>query len=597
MSTSILSIRHFLTPIAFLAIVCSLPERAHGQATTNVWGSGSGLWTDAASWASNGVPLTNVTTNGSYSIARFTNTSMVTVSNAPGASTTARQVVLTNNVRITLDANGGFFGFGSTFLTDNTNQVVFTNGGFAVGLGAVGYTRSGVSVVIGGSSTALTNAGVNSNGTLTTFGLTFAYSEQNGQKASNNQIRVVSGADLVLSNANSTQIGWLRTNNSATRGEVVSNSITVSGAGSLLTNSTVVTYVGRLGATTATADGTTNALVSGNRLVVEDNGSALLNGIVYVGFNASTNASSITTDNSIEVGTGGSLRAGRAYIGWSSSANTTSNRMTLSGGSINLTNTTTDALLVFAGAANGNSLEVSGGTLTASAVNIGTSGNTGQANLKMDGGTINAGSLNTGATYGRFADATAQAGFNGGTLNVSNLVHQRADLFTLGDGTGTAATLNLLGGRTNQLTAGLLVNSDGVLTGNGVIAADSAGTTATFVRNAGAITAGSGQTLRVVGSLTNQSGSSLSVSNGGAFIASAASTNAGTVNIGSGSSATFSNGLSSAGSLIIDGTLTGATTIASGGTLSGSGTMASAVQIGSGGTLAIGNSPGTMTFD
>ena len=148
-------------PALMLALAVLFPVRAAAQITTNVWGSGSGLWTDAASWASNGVPLTNVTTNGSYSIARFTNTSMVTVSNAPGASTTARQGVLTNNVRITLDANGGFFGFGSSFLTDNTNQVVFTNGGFAVGLGAVGYARSGVSVVIGGSSTALTNAGVN----------------------------------------------------------------------------------------------------------------------------------------------------------------------------------------------------------------------------------------------------------------------------------------------------------------------------------------------------------------------------------------------------------------------------------------------------
>jgi hypothetical protein len=85
------------------------------------------------------------------------------------------------------------------------------------------------------------------------------------------------------------------------------------------------------------------------------------------------------------------------------------------------------------------------------------------------------------------------------------------------------------------------------------------------------------------------------VSNGGAFLASEASTNAGTINIGSGSAATFSNGLSSAGSIIVDGTLTGATMIATGGVLSGSGTMASAVTIA--GTLAIGNSPGTMTFE
>ncbi|MFM6172215.1 MAG: beta strand repeat-containing protein, partial [Sphaerospermopsis kisseleviana] len=530
-----------------LAIVLSLPDRAHGQATTNVWGASSGVWTNAAAWASNGVPLTNVTTNGSYSIARFTNTSMVTVSNALGASTTARQVFLTNNVRITFDANGGFFGFGNTFQAQNTNQVVFTNGGFALELGAFGYQRNAASVVIGGSSTVLTNASVNSNGTLTSFTLNFGYSSGSGTKASNNQLRVVSGADLVFNASGSSHIGWVFTNNSATRAESVSNSITVSGAGSLFTNSSAVNYVGRLGSTTSSNDATTNALVSGNRLVVEDSGSAVLNGIVYVGFNASTNASSIMTDNSIEVGTGGSLQADRAYIGWSFSANTTSNRMTLSGGSINLTNTT-DALRVFAGAANGNSLEVSGGTLTASAVSIGQFGNDGQANLKMDGGTVNVATLTIAATYGRFADATAQAGFNGGTLNVSNLVHERADLFTLGDGTGTVATLNLLGGRTNQLTAGLLVNSDGVLSGNGVIAANTAGTSATAVRNSGTISAGAGQTLRVVGSLTNQSGSTLSVSNGGAFIASAASTNAGTVNIGSGSSATFSNGLSSAGS-------------------------------------------------
>jgi hypothetical protein len=198
-------------------------------------------------------------------------------------------------------------------------------------------------------------------------------------------------------------------------------------------------------------------------------------------------------------------------------------------------------------------LEVSGGTLTTRNINIGTTGNAGQANLKMDGGTINADVLTIGGIYGRFADGTAQAGFNGGTLNVSNLVHNRGTLFTLGDGAGTAATLNLLGGETNRVASGMLVNSDGTL----------------------------------------------NLTNNGTLIASAASTNAGTVNIGSGSAAAFGNGLSTSGSLIVDGTLTGATTIASGGVLSGSGTIASATIDGlhsPGHTIGIQTFGGGLTY-
>jgi fibronectin-binding autotransporter adhesin len=196
--------------------------------------------------------------------------------------------------------------------------------------------------------------------------------------------------------------------------------------------------------------------------------------------------------------------------------------------------------------------------------------------------------LNTGNNVFDFSGGTIRAG-------AANFV---TGALTVGDANAAvAASYVLTGNGTHGIGALLTVQSDGSVSGNGVIAASTNGTTATAVLNSGLISAGSGQTLRVVGSLTNQSGATLSVTNGGSFIASAASTNAGTVRIGSGSAATFSNGLSSAGALIVDGTLTGATTIASGGVLSGSGTMASAVTIGNGGTLAIGNSPGTMTFE
>jgi len=584
MKNSILSIHRLITPIALLAIVCSLPERVHGQATTNVWGASSGLWTDAAAWASNGVPLTNVTTTGDHSIARFTNTSMVTVSNAAGASNTVRLITPIENAKVTFDANGGFLGSGANMSAGNGYEVVFTNGNFGISLAAVGVGRSGAQVSIAGASTVFDNVTLNSDGSTVGRGLAIGQSS-----GSNNQIRIESGA---VFNTVGGFIGYILDNTNPTTAASLNNSVVVSGAGSTWNNTAAASYVGRVASNSAI-----NTLVSGNSLVVEEGGAVSWRGTTYVGNNPATDAGAIVANNELLVRSGGSFETGVLLIGWTTSANTSSNLVTLSGGSISLTNTG-ENVRVFAGAGNGNTLEVTGGTLTAAnAVNIGTSGNAGQANLKMDGGTINAGVLTIGATYGRFADGTAEAGFNGGTLNVSNLVHGRNTLFTLGDAdSASVATLNLLGGTTNRLTAGLLVNSDGVLTGNGVIAADTAGSTATFIRNAGTISA-DGQTLRLVGSLTNQSGSTLSVSNGGAFLASEASTNAGTVNIGSGSAATFSNGLSSAGSLIVDGTLTGATTIASGGVLSGSGTMASAVTIGNGGTLAIGNSPGTMTFN
>ena len=341
-----------------------------------------------------------------------------------------------------------------------------------------------------------------------------------------------------------------------------SNTVVVSGAGSVFNSSgtvsvSVVASTGNV--LRVTNGGVLNISNSGQLRVGDGTGSAG-NSLLVSGAGSTINLGTGTTvgvalgtsqsNNSLTVADGGFLQATSATLTVLSSGG--GNLFRVDGGTANLLGLT----------AQFNTVDVRAGELNVS----GTILNTGNNVFDFSGGTIRAGAAN----------------FNTGAL-------------TVGDGSGVAAGYVLTGNGTHGIGSVLTVQSDGSVSGNGVIAASTNGSTATAVLNSGTISAGSGQTLRVVGSMTNQGGSTLSVSNGGVFIASAASTNAGTINIGSGSAATFSNGLSSAGAINVNGTLTGGTTIASGGILSGSGTMASAVTIS--GTLAIGNSPGTMTFE
>jgi len=379
---------------------------------------------------------------------------------------------------------------------------------------------------------------------------------------------------------------------------------------------------------------------SGNQFVVSG-GSAVSAAGLVVGSLAGANDNRATVE-----GAGSELRL-RGTLTLNQASTTTNNALVISnGGSVYVTNATASSARILVGNSasqtnDGASILITGSgsqlVSTTDNINFGTSpvGGTGNRITVADGGLLEA--TNASLNLAMSVDSAVRFVMDGGTANLRRTTLQRATMdmlsgslnfsqdfttaatwtldfaggtisagsanfltgaLTVGDGNAAvAAGYVLTGNGTHGIGDLLTVQTDGSVSGNGVIAADAAGTTATAVRNSGVISAGSGQTLRVVGSLTNQSGATLSVANGGTFIASAASTNAGTVNIGSGSAATFSNGLSSAGSLIVNGTLTGATTVSGGGVLSGAGTMASAVTIGDGGTLAVGNSPGTMTFD
>lgn len=537
-------------PFLTLALVLSGLSSAVAQTGTNTWVTNrSGDYLEATNWAGGVAP--GISSNVVFNNPDLLTTSTVTFS----ASATNGQAWFQRGVFVMQTGanswtltNATPLQIGTVNTTGFVADVTFDGGTVNVSTGqvVVGVQANNSNSVLRltngaildsqGSSALLVGRAGSSNQLVVAGGsiASAAGLQAGSQTGSSNNLTTVHGAgsELRLRGSLTLNVGQGTSNNAL----VISNGGTV-----YVTNATAGSARIFLG----NSVGTTN---DGASILITGSGSRLITTADQIQFNT-TNVVAGATGNRMTVANGGLLQATNASLQMATPL-VSSNRFIMDGGTANLRRTTLQnaSMDVLSGQLNFSEDFTTALTWT----------------LNFAGGTISAGSAN----------------FNTGAL-------------TVGDGSGVAAGYVLTGNGTHGIGSVLTVRSDGSVSGNGVIASNAAGTTATAVLNSGTISAGAGQTLRVVGSLTNQIGSTLSVSNGGAFIASAASTNAGTVNIGSGSSATFSNGLSSAGAINVNGTLTGATTVASGGMLSGSGTMASVVTIS--GTLAPGNSIGTLT--
>lgn len=228
----------------------------------------------------------------------------------------------------------------------------------------------------------------------------------------------------------------------------------------------------------------------------------------------------------------------------------------------------------------------SGQTYTSGDVQVGT-GTAGTQTLNMNGGTLTASTLlsNVGSTGNN-----AVVNLNGGTINAT-LIQRYQE--------GNSQAFNWNDGTIANISSGNLTLNKSLGTSNLVISLAGTGTH-TFD-----ISSGKTATVASTAILADKSGEhgTLNKAGTGTLTISSVSTYTGATTISTGTLVIGSTG-SIAGSseinLVAGSTLNVSAvsgfTLASGQSLKGSGTVVGALTVGSGATLAIGNSPGTMTF-
>jgi T5SS/PEP-CTERM-associated repeat protein len=264
--------------------------------------------------------------------------------------------------------------------------------------------------------------------------------------SSNNTV-LVSGAGSLWTNSSSLYLGRFGSSNQLSildGGKVVdtvgmigyyasssSNTVLVSGAGSLWSNRTL--YVGAYG--------------SSNLLSIL-NGGVVANGGGYIGRYASS------SNNTVLVSGAGSLWTNSAlYVGYSGSFH----RLSIAdSGSVRATN-----VIMGVGESTGNAINVSGGSLLVTNASANGWMEVRRGTLTLNSGTITTDSLI--ATNG----AASVVSFNGGLLQSGGTTISNGVPFTVGDST-SAATLDLLGG-THIFADGLMISTNSSLIGNGGI--------------------------------------------------------------------------------------------------------------------------------
>lgn len=381
-----------------------------------------------------------------------------------GTLTTLHGSSISNNNDFVI---GGTAGQSVTWnIRGGTNRIFLTAGNNTL----IGSSSRSNMVVVTGTGTVWTNSGD------LYVGLTTG--------AHSNTLVVTSGGCVFNSNA---FIGFGGANNEAN-----SNAVIVTGSGSQWINSGTITIGGSAGGNNNALIVTNGGMVvsvgglvgntpnDGNRAVVTGSGSTWTNtGTLTVG--ADQGASSLTISESGQVfsasatigaGSGGGHAGGQNSVLVTGTNSLWSNTGVLLVGDFIANNTltitnagtvlTTNLVVGNQTTSTGNRLDVAGGSLYVTNA-LGTATldvRRGTNNLNSGTITVNKLVLTTGAT-GRF-------NFNGGNLNVAGTFVTNTLAFVVGDGLGNTATLNLLGG-TNNFNNGLTNQTDGFITGGGVV--------------------------------------------------------------------------------------------------------------------------------
>jgi T5SS/PEP-CTERM-associated repeat protein len=304
---------------------------------------------------------------------------------------------------------------GDMWMRGASNSMTIASGGTVYNnSGGVGIDGDYDVMVVTGNGSVWSNASVGvgnvghfnsliiTNGGVVYGGNGYVGQSQLLSTSSSSNVVLVTGSGSVWSNRNNLYIGTWSDGNSVT----ISNGGTVYNADA---------YMG-------TSGGSNNAvLVGGNGATWRSQGD------LRIGWGWGSSSNQLT------IGAGGSVLANNAYVG--SDSSTVGNRITVSGGSLYVTN------------------------------------GLGNASLNVIGGTF---ALNSGMVMVDSLVATSgpngTVSFSGGTLNTKATKVNNGSVFTVGDGS-SAATLNLQGG-THSFASGLVISSNALIRGVGTIYAN-----------------------------------------------------------------------------------------------------------------------------
>jgi len=369
-----------------------------------------------------------------------------------------------NNVAV-VTGSGSIWGNSTLTIGQHgaNDQLIVTNGGRVFcSSGYLGDSASKCVAVVAGTGSVWSNAtilyvGMNYGSnqlTIADGGMMYSPSGYVGaQTSSSNNVALVTGAGSVWTNRIDLYVGFRSTG----------NRLIMTNGGAVVCNFGVL---GRY------ASGQSNVVT------VSGNGARWENRIeLYVGW---AGAASM-----LEIGSGGSVIASNAYVGYDAGAD--GNRINVTGGSLIVTNDTSDG-----------ALDIRRGTLT-----------------------FNSGTVTVNRLFAA-SGASSVVQFNGGVLNTSTTRVDNGTVFVVGNGTD-AATLNLLGGG-HSFANELRITNNATLAGAGAI------TAAVTIHSGGVLSPGNSIGTNTVASLTLESGSTLAVEVDGATADQAVVT--GTANLG-----------------------------------------------------------------
>ena len=518
--------------------------------------------------------------------------------------------------------NGGAAGtLGSGDVTDNANLTfnrsdTFTVGNAITGSGSLTQAGAGTTILTGTnaySGATLISAGTLQNGDGGATGSFGTGAITNNANITYNHSNIIaldhmSGTGSVT--VNGTNAVWVQNAEAYTGTTTINNGanglwLGVHNALGSLSGSSTITGSGIL--VLSRTDNTTlsNNITGGVQLLMNDAGV-----VTMTGANSYT-GKTIMWSGGMTVSSFNSVNGGTPLLATSSlGAPTTPTNGAIGmgqGSTVTLTYTgtgeTTDRILGLAGPTGSGAILDQAGTGLLKFTGAVNSSASGAITLTLRGSTAGTGEMSGAIGNSSFATGVTKTGTGTWTLSGANTY---TGLTTVSAGTlaegvsnaistgaltvdGATAIFNLGASHTDSVGTVTLANG-GSITGTGTSALTSTATFAMQSGSVGAILAGS------VG---------LTKSTAGTVTLSAANTYTGVTTISAGTLVLASSGSIAASSAVDLGTsgtfnvsaVSGGFSLASGQTLKGSGTVTGAITVASGATLAIGNSPGTVTFD
>jgi hypothetical protein len=475
-------------------LACSIAAAAFMSSAwaQKTWiGADAADWATGANWNPSGPPTTSDALrfdSGTYSVTASGNVS-------GGA-------LLTTNRTGTITLNLGE----SNTLTAGAWEVRF--GGLVLSNG--NYTFSSFAVTTAGGATNSANVTISgANTAVNAAGMANSFTRNSSSGTLRDAVLTVS-AGAKLTNSSTTGDTWF-TAGVASAGAVASNTVTVTGSGSVFSNAAATWTLFRIA-----GGGTLPNSILDNLVEVKDGGRLATRNLILATRTAGTNTD-VTGNRVVVSGTDALLQIdGTLSIGAVADVGNNNGLQVLTGGKVNVTSTST------IGAANTASyLRVDGGEFNAGTNSVTVGGGASVSSLRVStNGTFIAGSLTGAGEFGNAANANAA--FASGTMKVGNLVQTtNSYTFTVGDGIGAAGTAvyEMTGAGTHQVATGFTVASDGRLAGVGRISGTATTNTATTLTLSGHLLPSSATTtgtITLAGDLVTNPGAEYLFNIGGA---------------------------------------------------------------------------------